>query len=118
MHSGKLKFLESINHIYPLKESNESIKQENNFTVLRSAHLFLYCTPHRVVANHSDPQFGNTSKVSTQGNQDVRKSNYLCASKIIKLEKKKKKENSTFSFSMRRIQHGEEGAYFSRLFID
>ena len=81
-----------------MKESNESIKQENNFTVPRSAHLFLYCTPHRVVANHSDPQFGNTSKVSTQGNQDVRKSDYLYASKINRLEKKKKKEKHNLVF--------------------
>ena len=53
----------------------------------------------------------------------MRKSDYLYASKIIKLEKKKKKkkENLTFFFSSllrRMLCGGREGADFFNLFID
>ena len=85
-----------------MKESNkrEDIHtlNESPLRFFHSAHHFINCTPHRVVANHSDPQIGKTSKVSTQVNQKVRKSNYLYASKIIRLEKKKKKNKTPFVF--------------------
>ena len=54
----------------------------------------LVCTPYWVVANHSDPQTGTPPRYPHKESISE-KSNYLYASKVIRLKKKINKKNKT-----------------------